>query len=655
MDDRERERLDRLTEAVHLLLANRWPAAIPCEDDPDDEIRQLAAKINRLLDMVSGSREAIVPLSNGILDIDLPRGNFLTAPFKQLQANLKHLTWQTEQIASGDYGQRVDFMGDFSRSFNSMVASLDEARSQLVAQAQVAEQLAETKTRYLNIMAHDIRTPIGAVIGVADILLDGELNADQRKHVEIIRRNCHSLLSLINNILDFAKLGKKAMELETVRFSLRTLVGDLVEMLRPKCGEGVDLVLDLDPGLPDWVVGDPNRLRQILVNLLGNAAKFTSEGSVTLRIEARGSGNEPIRLRMAASDTGIGIAEEKMEHIFSPFAQAESGIVSRYGGTGLGLSIARELVRLMGGELEVESRVGQGTTFHFTIALSPAEAPPVETGKSKPGAGRVRILVVDEAPDALAAIAHQLRAWPIRFDLCPSSTEAIDVLNGAIDNGDPFALAWLGPSMPELDGLELARRIRMHRRLEKLPVVACTSHIVQDADADAPKFFRLVATQPVPEPVIRQIIDLAGKNDTDAGEAVDLAGIRVLLVEDSPLSRMLIRRILEKRQVILTEAVNGAEGVRAVMEGDFDAVLMDRVMPEMDGLEAIRRIRERYDGERLPVFALTADESDEARDELLAAGANGFFSKPISTEQLLEGRRRSLARRGMGDVQGRPQ
>jgi|GEM_PF-840320 signal transduction histidine kinase/DNA-binding response OmpR family regulator len=639
MNHQETSRIDRITEAVHHLLRGKIPGPIPCEDDPCDEIRQLSEKINELRDNFKEIKSFIVPLSEGNLKVEPPpKRNILASPFKQLYASLSHLTWQTQQIAKGDFNQQVDFMGDFSQAFNSMVESLKEARSQLVSEMEQFKRLAEVKNHYLNVMAHDIRTPIGAVLGFADILLDGNLSEEAGKHVQVIKRNCESLLGLINNILDMAKLEKGKMELASVPFSLRTLGEDIAAMIQPKLQPGVSFVFDADEEIPEKLMGDSFRLQQILVNLVGNAAKFTDKGDVRLTVRIQERESDCFKLRFYVRDTGIGIPQNKLEKIFAPFSQADADTAARFGGTGLGLAIAHELVSLMGDKLQVKSTAGKGTTFYFSLSLRIAEKS--ETEKSipvGPFSDRCNILVVDDDPQALKIIESILKKYRVRFMLCQDSTKAYDLLIAAYKEKNPFTLAWIDIDMPKLNGLQLSEKIRQDRRLKKVRLIACSSYTAKISEADRPSHFSFVATKPVSPQALQRILEEAASADSETEDtACDLFGIRLLIVDDNVLNRFIITNMMERLNIAVTEAETGLEGVNKVSEGGFDVVLMDKMMPVMNGLEAVRRIREIYDKNTLPILAFTADDSAEDRESFLSAGVNGFVPKPIGYEKIVD-------------------
>ncbi len=645
MEESEKERIDQITASVHRLLKGDIPDPISVADDPEDEIRQLSEKVNGLRDQFKEVKDFIVPLSEGKLDLHLPRGNFLASPFKNLQASLNHLTWQTQQIAQGDFNQRVDFMGDFSEAFNKMVLALRETREQMLSEADRYKKLAEIKNHYLNVMAHDIRTPIGAVIGFSDILLEGIVSAKDRKYVEIIRRNSDSLLSLINNILDMARIENRKMEIDALPFSIKEMGEDLREMFELRLREGIKFLLETDSRIPDQMIGDPGRLRQVLVNLLGNAAKFTEAGSIRLKMEVIDISTDRVSIRFTVADTGIGIPKKSLSAVFDPFVQAEKGIAGRFGGSGLGLAISRELVSLMRGELSVESSVGKGTAFSFTLSFAVFEqdagAAPETGGASalQPliSSRKCNILVVDDDPYSLKIFDRILGRQNIRYTLCESGRKAFDLLISAFQQKKPFTLAWLDIDMPDMNGVELARMIRSDPRFNRLRIVACTA-FAEHIEVEDPSYFSFITTKPITPKALERILSEARASyPASGGPGCDLSGLRVLVADDNSINRFLIKSMAQKMSIEVLEAENGREAVEMANKESFDIILMDKMMPVMGGIEAIEAIRKTLDPTSLPIIGFTADDSEEDQAAMLAAGANAILKKPVGYDDLAEG------------------
>ncbi|HAO22534.1 MAG TPA: hypothetical protein DCQ37_19975 [Desulfobacteraceae bacterium] len=421
-------------------------------------------------------------------------------------------------------------------------------------------------------------------------------------------------------------------------FSIRILTEDIENIIQSKLAEGVGFIRETDSEIPEYLSGDPYRLQQVLTNLVGNAAKFTQQGSITLSVKISAQNADEFALRFSVRDTGMGIAQDKLETIFMPFSQADAGIASRFGGTGLGLTISRELVSLMGGELRVESRLGEGTEFSFTLTLCRCEKKEEIQNMEDitPCSKRCNILVVDDNPDTLKIIESALKKHGVRFTLCQDSRKAFDLLVDAYRQKDPFTLAWLDIDMPGLSGVDLAKKIRADHNLNRLRLVACTSHIEEAGNPDSPSHFSFVASKPITPQALKRILEEAGAGYPVEDSSSNLNGLKLLIVDDNPLNRFLVINVMKKLNIEVIEAENGLDAVNKISENKFDAVLMDRMMPVMDGAEAIRRIREIYDPKTLPILAFTASDSQEDKNVLMSAGANGIVFKPIVYENIVE-------------------
>ena len=630
MNQIEKNRVDRITESVYYLLKGQVPQKIACENDTSDEIKQLSQMMNDLIGQFGEIKQSIVPLSKGNLDAQIPKNNFLASPFKHLHSSLSHLTWQTQQIARGDFNQRVDFMGDFSQAFNTMTNALKESQDQLIVEIEKFKNLAELKNNYLNIMAHDIRTPIGAVLGFSDILLENDHTDQTREYIETIKRNCMYLLNLINNILDMAKLEKKKMDLESVSFSLKTMGSDIGKLMAPKLSKDTQYIFEWDPDLPENMIGDPNRLRQVLINLLGNAAKFTESGSISLSLKKRSVDDTSYTIRFIIKDTGVGIAKDNLPKLFQAFSQENSGIASKYGGTGLGLAISKEIVELMGGTIHVESILGEGTTFYFDVQLKESVVKNIEEQIMY---NHAHILVVDDNPSILEILSHRLEKMQVSFSLCNDSTQAMNILNQNIKNNTPFTLALLDIDMPGLNGFELAEQIRQHPILKNMRLVAYTNHTQALAQNDNPNLFSMLVSKPVSEQTMQRLIEEANYSFTEEKDFCSLINKKILIVDDNAVNRFIVRKLLEKQDMIIDEAENGRISIQKVNENQYDYVLMDHLMPEMDGIKSIEEIRKNPDLNKMRILAYTANSEDV--ELFLQKGANGIVNKPVDNESLI--------------------
>jgi PAS domain S-box-containing protein len=527
---------------------------------------------------------------------------------------------------------------------------------------EAAEAASRAKSEFLANMSHEIRTPMNAILGMAELVLASELAPAQRENLGVLKSAADSLLTLIDDILDFSKIEAGRLDLEPLAFALRDSLADALRPLAPRAHKkGLELACRVAPDVPDVLVGDWGRLRQVLVNLVGNAVKFTERGEVAVDVCCAGSTAEA-RLHVAVRDTGIGIPAAKLGTIFAPFEQADGSTTRKYGGTGLGLAICARLVAMMDGQIWVESAPGQGSTFHFTARLGRA-------GRgSAPGAVRapaalagLPALVVDDSATTRAVLAELLDGWGLRTTTADGAAAALAELQAAAAVGEPFRVVLLDARMPDVGGLELAERVRACPELAgaALLLLSCA-----DRPEDAARCRRLGLAARLTKPVkVTDLLEALLAAVTPAAEpgpeaalpaapsgGAGLRPLRVLLAEDNPFNQRVGVLTLEAAGHTVRVAANGREAVAAWQQEAFDVVLMDVQMPEMDGFEATAALRaaERATGRHTPVVAVTAHAMKGDRERCLAAGMDGYVTKPIRPEELWRTIAECLSRKDEG-------
>jgi two-component system sensor histidine kinase/response regulator len=669
--------IDKITKVFFLILKGKKPAPIELPDDyPDNEIKQAVGYINKFIAEYGAVTDFVYQLGRGELHIDPPKGSItINQSLKALHASLRNLTWITQQVAAGDFSHQVSFMGEFSTAFNSMteqlqasfrernkttedlqnqIGEMDNARKAMLniledldEARQEADGAAKAKADFLANMSHEIRTPMNAIIGFSGLAMKTGLDRKQRDYIQKIQQSGKHLLGIINDILDFSKIEAGKLAVEQTEFELEKVLDNVSNLISEKtASKGLELVFHVEKGTPNYLVGDPLRLGQILVNYSNNAVKFTDQGEVVISIKVVEETENDGLFRFSVRDTGIGLTEEQIGKLFQSFSQADTSTSRKYGGTGLGLAISKKLATLMGGDVGVESEYGKGSTFWFTARLGKgvSKARPF---LPEPDLRGRRVLVVDDNEMSRKVLSRMLTGMTFSVQDAESGKTALIAIRSAADSGQPYDVILLDWKMPEMDGIETAKAIRALPFGPPPHMVMITAYGREEVLKDASLAgFEDVLIKPVSaSTMFDTLVQVLGGTHAEQGDADQQAtpllenlktikGASILVAEDNEFNQQIATELLTDAGFKVDIAENGQKSIEMLDKHPYDIVLMDMQMPVMDGVAATLEIRKDERFKDLPILAMTANVMDTDIEKCRDAGMWDHIGKPIDPDEL---------------------